>query len=278
MTIESELSGVDLARQALIAAREAARKNGATSKKPKRRTTTVVRRDGREPLGLGSVIGRMMTERGMVAPAAGGSVRVDFDTILAAVVPELAGRVQAVAFDAETGRLDVVPDAPAVGTQLRWSAPKLIAVANERVPNTNVRALHVLAPASVKTDPTSAAAVPAPQPTAPVAPMQRADPPEGYREAIAAHRTAWTRQQHTNPEVQAAAERQLRERLREPEEHFANGRQALEDLRAKAAAHQQARPSDASRARALQRLAAERAGLTTINPAVTAHHRLDRTA
>ncbi|WP_258047471.1 hypothetical protein [Streptomyces sp. SM13] len=26
----------------------------------------------------------------------------DFDTILAAVVPELAGRVQAVAFDAET--------------------------------------------------------------------------------------------------------------------------------------------------------------------------------
>ncbi len=68
MTIEP--SGVDLARQALLAAREAARKNGATGKKPKRRTTTVVRRDGREPLELGSAISRMMTERGMTAPAA----------------------------------------------------------------------------------------------------------------------------------------------------------------------------------------------------------------
>ncbi|MEV8455517.1 DUF721 domain-containing protein [Streptomyces sp. NPDC052095] len=278
MTTDSEPSGVDLARQALLAAREAAKENGATRQKPKRRATTVVRRDGREPLGLGSAIGMMMTERGMVAPAAGGSLRVDFDTILATVVPELAGRVQAVAFDAETGRLDVVPDAPAVGTKLRWSAPKLITVANERVPNARVRALHVLAPAPVKTGATTTAApAPAPQPTAPVAPMRRADPPEGYREAIAAHRAAWTRQQHTNPEVQAAADRQLRERLREPEEHFADGRQALEELRIRAAAQQQVRPSDVSRARALQRLAAERAGLTSITPGA-APKILDRTA
>ncbi|MFI7086548.1 hypothetical protein ACIBUR_23495 [Streptomyces anulatus] len=99
MTTESELSGVDLARHALLAAREAARKSGATRQKPKRRTTTAVRRDGREPLGLGSAISMMMTERVMAAPAAGGSVLADFDTILTAVVPELAGRVQAVAFD-----------------------------------------------------------------------------------------------------------------------------------------------------------------------------------
>ncbi|CAM5698079.1 hypothetical protein SMICM304S_04435 [Streptomyces microflavus] len=45
----TEPSGVNLARQALLAAREAARKNGATAKKPKRRTTSVVRREGREP-------------------------------------------------------------------------------------------------------------------------------------------------------------------------------------------------------------------------------------
>ncbi|MEV6810056.1 hypothetical protein [Streptomyces sp. NPDC051132] len=70
-----ELSGVDLARQALVAARETAKKNGATqTKKPKRRTGTVARRDGRDPLGLGAVISVMMTERGMVAPAAGGSL------------------------------------------------------------------------------------------------------------------------------------------------------------------------------------------------------------
>ncbi|WP_329564431.1 hypothetical protein [Streptomyces uncialis] len=103
------------------------------------------------------------------------------------------------------------------------------------------------------------AAAPAPQPSAPAEPVQRPDPPEGYREAIAAHRAAWARQQHTNPEVQAAAERRLRERLREPEERFADGRQALEELRA-------VRPSDVSRARALQRLAAEREGLATLTP------------
>ncbi|MFJ3402165.1 DUF721 domain-containing protein [Streptomyces microflavus] len=279
MTTESELSGVDLARQALLAAREVAKKNGATRQKPKGRTTTVVRREGREPLGLGSAIGMMMTERGMAAPAAGGSVLADFHTILAAVLPELAGRVTAVAFDAETGRLDVVPDLPVAGTQLRWNAPKLVAAVNERVRGANVRALHVLAPAPVKADPATAAAEPAPQPTAPAAPMQRADPPEGYREAIAAHRATWnTTREHTRPEVQAAAERQLRERLREPEKNFADGRQALEELRVKAAAQQQVRASDASRARALQRLAAERAGLATITPVAAAPQRLDRTA
>ncbi|MEU0001840.1 DUF721 domain-containing protein [Streptomyces microflavus] len=277
MTTEPKMSGVDLARQALLAAREAAKKNGAARQKPKRRATTVVRREGREPLGLGSAIGMMMTERGMAAPVAGGNVLADFDTIIAAVVPELAGRVQAVAFDAETGRLDLVPDLPAAGTQLRWSAPKLIAAANERVRGANVRALHVLPPAPVKPGPATAAAEVTPQPTAPTASVQRPDPPEGYREAIAAHRATWTRQQHTNPKIQTATERQLRERLREPEDNFADGRQALEELRAKAAAQQQVRPSDASRARALQRLAAERAGLTTITPA-TEPRILGRTA
>ncbi|MDO0909319.1 hypothetical protein QQM39_00035 [Streptomyces sp. DT2A-34] len=35
--------------------------------------------------------------------------------------PELAGHVQAVGFDGDTGHLDVVPEAPAYGTKLRWS-------------------------------------------------------------------------------------------------------------------------------------------------------------
>ncbi|MEE1728369.1 MULTISPECIES: hypothetical protein [Streptomyces] len=42
-----EPSSVDHARQDLNAARDTAKKNGATSKKPKRRTTAVLRRDGR---------------------------------------------------------------------------------------------------------------------------------------------------------------------------------------------------------------------------------------
>ncbi|MFF2721547.1 DUF721 domain-containing protein [Streptomyces sp. NPDC058011] len=272
------MSGVDRARQALLAAREAARKNGAARQKPKRRTTTVVRRDGREPLGLGSAIGMMMTERGMTAPAAGGSALADFDTVLTAVVPELAGRVRAAAFDAGTGPLDVVPDLPAAGTQLRWSAPKLIAAANEKVPGANVRALHVLAPASVEAGPATAVAEPAPPSTAPAAPMRRADPPEGYREAIAA----------TAPPGSGSSTPTRRSRRR-PNGSSANGSgnrrsasptagQALEGLCAKAATQQRVRPSDVSRARALQRLAADRAGLATITPAAAAPQRLDRTA
>lgn len=50
------------------------------------------------------------------------------------------------------------------------------------------------------------------------------------------------------------------------------------ELRAKTAAQQRVRPSDVSQARALQRLAAERAGVATITPAAAAPQRLDRTA
>lgn len=207
MSTESELSGVDLARQALLAAREAAKKRGATSKKPKRRSGTALRRDGREPLGLGSAIGMMMTERGMVAPAAGGSVLARFDTILGAAVPELAGRARAVAFDAETGRLEVVPDVAACGTQLRWSAPKLIEAANEAVPGANVRAVHVLAPAPVKAGPVAVTGDLDPQPTAPAVPVQRRTPPDGYRRAIEAHREAAV-PSRVDPGIADAVERQ----------------------------------------------------------------------
>ncbi|MEU0103651.1 hypothetical protein [Streptomyces sp. NPDC006267] len=108
-----------------------------------------------------------------------------FNTVLAAVVPELAGRGQPVAFDADTGRLDVVPDAPACGTQLCWSAPKLIAAANAMA--SGASALHVLAPAPLQAGPAAVAAEPAPQPTAPV---ERRTPPEGYSRALEAHREA----------------------------------------------------------------------------------------
>lgn len=123
------------------------------------------------------------------APAAGGSVLADFDAILAAAMPELAGRVRAVAFDADTGRLDVVPDAPAVGTKLRWSAPQLIAATNERVPNANVQTLQVLAPKPVKTGPTLAA-TDLPTPSGPTLREERRPSPDGYRRAIEAHRQA----------------------------------------------------------------------------------------
>ncbi|MGW5816502.1 DUF721 domain-containing protein [Streptomyces noursei] len=255
-----ELSGVDLARQALVAAREAAKKNGATqTKKPKRRTGTVVRRDGREPLGLGAAIGMMMTERGMVAPAAGGSVLAQFDDILAAAAPELARRVQAVAFDAQTGRLDVVPDAPAVGTKLRWSAPKVIAVANERVQGANIRALHVLAPAPVKTGPTTTAAA-APAPAAPAVPVERRRPPDGYLRAVEAHRQA-APPSRVDPGIAEAVERQTRAMRELSRRAFSEPDVLADDAPApiEQARTERRHQSDASHAAALRRARTERA-------------------
>ncbi|MGW5401380.1 DUF721 domain-containing protein [Streptomyces sp. NPDC003952] len=272
----TELSGVDLARQALVAAREAAKKNGATTRKPKRRTTTVVRRDGREPLGLGSAIGMMMTERGMVAPAAGGSVLADFDAILAAAVPELAGRVQAVAFHAETGRLDAVPDAPAVGTKLRWSSPQLIAAANERVPDAHVRALHVLAPVPVKTGPTpTAAAAPAPAaPASPAVPVERRPPPDGYRRAIEAHRQA-APPSRVDPGIAEAVERQTKAMRELSRRAFPEPDVVPDDAPApiEQARLQRRRQAAVTEAAALRRARAEKAGRT-----VAAPRRLEQTA
>ncbi|WP_392900775.1 DUF721 domain-containing protein [Streptomyces sp. LN699] len=260
----AELSGVDLARQALVAAREAARKNGATTKKPKRCTSTVLRRDGREPLGLGSAIGMMMTERGMIAPVVGGSILAAFDAIIAAAAPELTGRVQAVAFDADTGRLDVVPDAPAVTTKLRWSAPQLIAAANDRVPNANVRALHVLVPAPAKAGLGTAAATPAPQPTMPTVPVERRTPPEGYRRAIETHRQA-ARPSTADPAIAEAVERQAaamrdlsRRAFPEPDVVADDAPAPIEQARA-----ERRRQAAATEAAALRRAREERAGRRT---------------
>ncbi|MFF8556543.1 DciA family protein [Streptomyces sp. NPDC015501] len=267
-------SGADLARVALQQARLAARSNGGEAKAPRRRTTTT-RRDGREPSGFGAVLAGLMADRAWEAPAAGGNVLDRWPDIAAALTPRLHHHVHAVAFHPETGQLDLCPDSPAYATQLRLITARIITAANEATGTSTVRTIRVLRPG---TAPTNLPASPlAPAPARPPRQPARTEAPEGYREAIAAHRATWTRQQHTRPEIQAAADRQLRDRIREPEEHFADGRQALEELRARADAQQQVRPSDVSRARALQRLAAERAGLTTITPAAVPR-RLDRTA
>jgi hypothetical protein len=257
-----EVSGVDLARQALVAAREQAKKNGAAGrKKPKpRRSGQAVRRDGREPLGLAAAIGMMMTERGLVAPAAGGSVLARWGDILAAAAPELAGHVAAVAFDADNGRLDVVPDSPAYGTKLRWSTQTLVAAANEAVPDAGVRVLHVLAPAAVKTS-SAMAADTGPQPAAPAAPAPRRTPPEGYRRVIEAHRAA-APAPRVDPGTAQAVERQtaaMRELSRrafpEPETAPDGAPTPLEATR-----EQRRRQAAATEAAARRRARAERAG------------------
>jgi predicted nucleic acid-binding Zn ribbon protein len=113
MTETPQLSGVDLARVALRAAKEAAQKNGGgRTVQPKPRTTRTVRRDGREPMELGAAIGALVTERAWELPAAGASMRERWE----AIAPELAGHVTAVGYDADSGRLTVCPESTAWAT------------------------------------------------------------------------------------------------------------------------------------------------------------------
>ncbi len=257
-------SGLEVARVALHAARKAAKQRGATgpTRTPRRRTRTV-RPDGRDPAGLAAVLQQLLTERAWEVPAAGGTVLDRWPAIAAAVAPRLADHLQAVGFHAESGRLDLRPTSPAYATQARLITDKLIAAANQVAGAGTVKTIRVLPPGAVTSgtgpataDPGRVEASTTPVDEAPVHTRQTASP--GYQQALAAYRAA--KQPRTvDPEIQAAAAAQdASPRMREPERLFHEARDVQ--------AEQRATSVDASRARALRRLAAERVGLDTSVP------------
>lgn len=225
-------SGVDLARVALQAAKATARKRGEQpgAGKPRRvRTGRAVRGDGREPVGLAAAFQQLVTERAWEVPAACGTVLQQWP----AIAPDLAPHVKAVGFDADQGRLNLLPDSPAYATQLRMSTARLIAMANKATDREAVRSIRVLPPGTHTSAP--AADVP-PKQAGPVRTREEAS--GGYRQALAAHHAAKPKQgDWLTPAVRAAIERQdqvLRER-REAAKTFADGMAALKELRTKAA-------------------------------------------
>lgn len=266
MTDQPPVSGVDLARVALQAARASAK----AAPPPKRRTGAApprgARSGGRGPMGLGAAIGRMVTDRGWEQATAGGSLLAQWPTI----APALAGHVTAVRYDTETRTLHLLPATAAYRTQLALHQRDIIAKVNAAAGPDAVRQLEILRPADLDA---RSVPLPTPQSAPAVAPLEvrsqgeapvktREDASDGYNQALAAHRAARDTRTNSRPSplVQAAAERQIRE-AREPEELFGDGCKAIEGLRHKVAVQQRAATSsNAARARALQRLAAERAG------------------
>ncbi|MFJ9034780.1 DciA family protein [Streptomyces sp. NPDC102274] len=125
------------------------------------------------------------------APVAGGGVLVRWPDVVTAVAPDLAGHVRAVRFDPETGQLGVVPAAPAYGTKLRRSTPKVVAHANQAVPGAAVTTVHVLAPGSMTASAASAAGpAPAAGDGAETSALTGKRASEGYRRVLAAHQAA----------------------------------------------------------------------------------------
>ncbi|WP_432246680.1 DciA family protein [Streptomyces sanyensis] len=193
-----ETSGVDLARVALRAAMEAARKNGSGQKaKQKPRPVRTARRDGREPIGLGAAIGALVTERAWELPAASATLRERW----AAIAPEFAGHVAAVSFNADSGWLTVCPESSAWATKARLEQTRIVAATNKAAGRTVVRALRILPPAAAPVSAPDAA------PAAPTGPAKtRETASEGYRRALAAHQET-ARTAPGDPAIADAVER-----------------------------------------------------------------------
>jgi predicted nucleic acid-binding Zn ribbon protein len=253
MTSNTELSGVDLARVALRAAQEAARKGGTepTARKPKRRARAVPR-DGRDPIGLGQAIMGLIADRAWETPAAGGSVLDQWP----AIAGDLVRHVAAVSFDGETGRLDLQPESPAYATHLKFEADRLISKANETVRAGTVKTIRILRPGPVGRTTArpgmEAGALPAYQGlSAPSGRSEpRREPPAGYLEAAEVARAHRARLQ-ASTELAAITERQSRDsrgrgRVLGPETN---------DI----VPTPQPKTTEQSRQRALRRLALERA-------------------
>ncbi len=143
----ARLSGVDLARVALRAAKEQARARGATAqqKKQARRggLRSGARADGRDPLPLGAAISRLIVERGWEAPAAVGGVMGRWPQI---VGEDLAKHCEPVTYDEEEKVLTVRCDSTAWATQVRLLAPALVARLNTDLGHGTVKMIKVLGP------------------------------------------------------------------------------------------------------------------------------------
>ncbi|MEU7183901.1 MULTISPECIES: DciA family protein [Streptomyces] len=255
MSQDQQPSGVDLARVALKAAKEAARKNGGRAQQPKPRTARPARRDGRDPMGLGDVLGALVTERAWELPAAGATLRERW----VAIAPELAEHVAAVAFDADSGRLTVRPESSAWATKTRLEQARVIEAANTSAGRTVVRTLRILPPGALPAaerpdaEPTAASA-----PSGPVRVREAAS--DGYRRALAAHQGV-ARPPRVDPGIVEAVERQTAA-MRELSRHaFPEPDMVTDDAPApiEQARLERRRQAAATEAAALRRARAERA-------------------
>ncbi|WP_042370520.1 DciA family protein [Streptacidiphilus neutrinimicus] len=225
---EPVLSGIDLARVALYAAREAAHKNGTTPGKRTKRSTPVAaasraRGGDREPQGLAGALQRLIAERAWDLPVAGGTVVDAWPRI----APDLADHVTAVGYDPDSGTLDLRPTSPAWATRLRLGSAELLRRIEAHTGNQAVRALRILTPGHTaqqtrRDEPSAAAPLPAPP----------SDPSPGFQRAKAAHHATHREQQEAPLPVREALARQSAALAanREPEEAFAEARYAAEQL------------------------------------------------
>jgi predicted nucleic acid-binding Zn ribbon protein len=98
---------------------------------------------GRDPLGLGKVVGRLVAERGWTSPVAVGSVMAEWGTL---VGPEIAAHCTPESFTDTT--LHVRCDSTAWATQLRLLSISLLEKFRNELGDGVVTSIQVLGPAA----------------------------------------------------------------------------------------------------------------------------------
>lgn len=98
---------------------------------------------GRDPLGLGNVVSRLVSDRGWSSPLAVGSVMAHWDIL---VGPEIAAHCQPESFEATT--LHVRCDSTSWATQLRLLSSSLLAKFDADLGHGVVTRILVLGPAA----------------------------------------------------------------------------------------------------------------------------------
>jgi hypothetical protein len=259
---EEPPSGKDLARMALANWKAAAKGHPGTKGAKPRKKSRADYSNGRDPIGLGSVLGKLAVEGEWKTAVAGGSLVDRWPELC----PELVGKVAPERFDVDTGRLDLRPASPAYATQLRLLAQQL--VTRLQAKDAPVRAIRVLAPGTLPAAGASEA-TPAPEPAGPTQAGREAhaEASAGYLAALEAHLAGKTSTPDTEIQqrIKAAAQAQT-EALRARHEDADGHRDAVwfvNDLEEKAAAEREQARQDA-----IRRARAEKAGRGLALPTV----------
>ncbi|GAA4989838.1 hypothetical protein GCM10023205_71300 [Yinghuangia aomiensis] len=117
----------------------------------------------------------MVAARAWQVLAAGAGILADWERI----APNLAGHVQAAAFDPATGRLDLRPDSASWATHLRLQTPALLQRITDHTGAATVRSIRVLSPAARTTPAAPVAATDTSTAPAPAPPAARPEPTPG---------------------------------------------------------------------------------------------------
>lgn len=223
---QQHLSGQDLARLALNQYKTQTRNNPQQRRQPHQRPSRNVRGVRRDPAALGGVLTQVTSNLGW-QPGITGS---DITTRWHELCPQYAGRVEPVHYDPDRGTLDLRPSSPAYATQLRLLGGQLAKQINDKLGSTVVRAIRPLPVGTVTAAPTDHTA-PAPGTTRQPGPVKtRETASRGYQRARAAIHPRTPA--GADPRVAHAVQRQVRDRLREPENSFKEAAIAREETEA----------------------------------------------